>query len=145
MKRARTWGWAKTPRYDGTSSDLGPSSSPHQSCPDCIIATRGYDFREGQGFLLHLRTRRTRSVRRLIRNLTRSPRPAPVDRFLERPSEHENDEHEHNADHDDLPLRNRANRAHARGHPDAGCRGEPVHALAFLVFNNTAPTEKPDA
>src|SRR5258708_19861626 len=47
MKRARTWGLAKTPRYDGTSSDLGPSS-PHQSCPDCIIATRGYDFREGQ-------------------------------------------------------------------------------------------------
>jgi hypothetical protein len=24
---------------------LGPSS-PYQSCPDCIIATRGYDFRE---------------------------------------------------------------------------------------------------
>src|SRR6516165_8889245 len=47
MKRARTWGWAKTPRYDGTSSDLGPSS-PRQSCSDCIIATRGYDFREGQ-------------------------------------------------------------------------------------------------
>src|SRR5260370_20790777 len=47
MKRARTWGWAKTPRYDGTSSDLGPSS-PHQSCSGCIIATRGYDFREGQ-------------------------------------------------------------------------------------------------
>jgi hypothetical protein len=21
----------------------------HQSCSDCIIATRGYDFREGQG------------------------------------------------------------------------------------------------
>jgi transposase len=29
------------------SNDLGPSSS-HQSCPDCIIATRGYDFRKGQ-------------------------------------------------------------------------------------------------
>jgi hypothetical protein len=28
--------------------DLGPSS-PHQSCPDCIIAMRGYDFREGHG------------------------------------------------------------------------------------------------
>jgi hypothetical protein len=29
MKCARTWGWAKMPRYDGTSSNLGPSS-PHQ-------------------------------------------------------------------------------------------------------------------
>src|ERR1700716_2609760 len=26
----------------------GPSS-PHKSCPDCIIATCGYDFRDGQG------------------------------------------------------------------------------------------------
>jgi hypothetical protein len=50
MKRARTWGWAKTPRYDSTSSDLGPSS-PHQSCSGCIIATRGYDFREGQAYI----------------------------------------------------------------------------------------------
>src|SRR5262245_42310733 len=44
------------------------------------------------GGLFHLRARRTRSVRRLIRNLSRSPRPAPVDCFLERPAEHENDE-----------------------------------------------------
>jgi hypothetical protein len=34
-------------RYDDPYNDLGPSS-PHQSCPDCIIAMRGYDFREGQ-------------------------------------------------------------------------------------------------
>jgi hypothetical protein len=34
-------------RYDEPSNDLGPSSL-HQSCPDCIIATRGYEFREGQ-------------------------------------------------------------------------------------------------
>ena len=34
-------------RYDDPYNDLGPSS-PHQSCPDCIIATQGYDFREGQ-------------------------------------------------------------------------------------------------
>src|SRR6266478_2154810 len=47
MRRARTWGWARMRRYDDPSNDLGPSS-PHQSCPDCIIATRGYDFREGQ-------------------------------------------------------------------------------------------------
>jgi hypothetical protein len=33
-------------RYDDLSNDLGPLWS-HQSCPDCIIATRGYDFREG--------------------------------------------------------------------------------------------------
>jgi hypothetical protein len=26
------------------------TSSSHQSCPDCIIAMRGYDFREGQGY-----------------------------------------------------------------------------------------------
>jgi hypothetical protein len=36
-------------RYDDLSNDLGPLWS-HQSCPDCIIATRGYDFREGQVF-----------------------------------------------------------------------------------------------
>jgi hypothetical protein len=34
-------------RYDDPYNDLGPSS-PHQSCPDCIIDMRGYDFREGQ-------------------------------------------------------------------------------------------------
>ena len=33
--------------YDDLSNDLEPLWS-HQSCPDCIIATRGYDFREGQ-------------------------------------------------------------------------------------------------
>jgi hypothetical protein len=37
-------------RYDDPYNDLGPSS-PHQSCPDCIIAMRGYDFREGQVYL----------------------------------------------------------------------------------------------
>jgi hypothetical protein len=47
MRRARTWDWGRTRRYDGPSNDLGPSSQ-YQSCPDCIIATRGYDFREGQ-------------------------------------------------------------------------------------------------
>jgi hypothetical protein len=44
---SRTWGWARTRRYDDPSNDLGPLSS-HQSCPDCIITTGGYDFREGQ-------------------------------------------------------------------------------------------------
>jgi len=48
MRRARTWGWGRTRRCDGPSNDLGPSS-PYQSCPDCIIVTRGYDFREGHG------------------------------------------------------------------------------------------------
>src|SRR6266478_2189834 len=48
MRRARTWGWARMHRYDDPYNDLGPSS-PYQSCPDCIIATRGYDFREGLG------------------------------------------------------------------------------------------------
>src|SRR5439155_5887984 len=47
---------------------------------------RWHDKLEG-GFLLHLRARRRSSVRRLIRNLPPSPRPAPVDRSLERPAE----------------------------------------------------------
>ena len=33
--------------YDEPPNDLG-LSSPHRSCPGCIIATPGYDFREGQ-------------------------------------------------------------------------------------------------
>src|SRR5258708_39642506 len=40
MRRARTWGWPRTRRYDDPSSDLGPSSS-HQSYPAYIINTRG--------------------------------------------------------------------------------------------------------
>src|SRR6266478_307739 len=47
MRSARTWGWRRMRRCDDPSNDLGPLWS-HQSYPDCIIATRGYDFREGQ-------------------------------------------------------------------------------------------------
>src|SRR5262245_22644059 len=47
MRRARTWGWRRTRRYDDSSNELGPSSS-RQSYPAYIINTRGYDFREGQ-------------------------------------------------------------------------------------------------
>src|SRR5258706_8090902 len=36
------------PRYGELSKDQEPLL-PHQFCSDCIIATRGYDFREGQG------------------------------------------------------------------------------------------------
>src|SRR5262245_28262073 len=50
MRRAHIWGWARTRRCDEPSNDLGPSSR-HQSYPDCIIATHGYDFWEGQGVL----------------------------------------------------------------------------------------------
>src|SRR5262245_2664266 len=46
MRRARIWGWARTRRCDEPLNDLGPSSR-HQSYLDCIIATHGYDFREG--------------------------------------------------------------------------------------------------
>src|SRR5262245_27993466 len=49
MRRAHIWGWARTRRCDEPLNDLGPSSR-HQSYPDCIIATHGYDFREGQVF-----------------------------------------------------------------------------------------------
>jgi hypothetical protein len=37
----------RTRRYDDQSKDVG-LSLPRQFCRDCIIATRGYDFREGQ-------------------------------------------------------------------------------------------------
>jgi hypothetical protein len=37
------------------SNDLGPSS-PHKSCQDCIIATCGHDFRDGQGAKLRPQT-----------------------------------------------------------------------------------------
>jgi hypothetical protein len=40
-------GWARTRRYDEPPNDQGPSP-PHPSCPDYIIATRGYNSREGQ-------------------------------------------------------------------------------------------------
>ena len=43
---------------DAPSNELGPSS-PHKSCPDCIIATRGYDFREGQAIPKDLPPRST--------------------------------------------------------------------------------------
>ena len=36
-------------RYDELSKDQEPLL-PHQFCSDCITATRGYDFREGQGY-----------------------------------------------------------------------------------------------
>ena len=79
-----------------------------------------------------------RCVGRLICNLRRPPRPAPIERFLERPAEHENDEDENNAHRHDLPLRDRASSTHARGHPDAGRRGEPLHVMAFLASYNHA-------
>src|SRR5262249_31616107 len=47
MRRARIWDWGRTRRYDEPSNDLG-LSYPSQSCADCITATCGYDFREGQ-------------------------------------------------------------------------------------------------
>jgi Integrase core domain len=47
MKPARTSAWPKTHRYLGRCNDPEPSSR-RQFCPDCIIATRGYDFQEGQ-------------------------------------------------------------------------------------------------
>src|ERR1700730_11205243 len=48
MRRARTWHCGRMRHYGELSKHQEPSL-PHQSCPDCIIATRGYDFREGQG------------------------------------------------------------------------------------------------
>ena len=45
-ERAFTKGPVRTRRDDEPSNDLGLSLL-HQSCPDCTIATRGYDFWEG--------------------------------------------------------------------------------------------------
>ncbi|MGB6707715.1 MAG: hypothetical protein WBE94_21705, partial [Pseudolabrys sp.] len=46
-KPARTWDWARTHRDDALSNDAD-GSSQRQFCADCIIATPGYDFQEGQ-------------------------------------------------------------------------------------------------
>jgi transposase InsO family protein len=46
-KAARTWDWPRTHRDDALSNDA-EGSSQRQSCADCITATPGYDFREGQ-------------------------------------------------------------------------------------------------
>jgi hypothetical protein len=43
MRRARTWGWARTCRCDEPSNALDPSSS-HSSCPVCIIASADMIF-----------------------------------------------------------------------------------------------------
>ena len=87
----------------------------------------------------------SRCVGRPIRNLHRSPRPAPIDRFLEGPAKHENDEDENNADHHDLPSCNCASRTHACGNPDDGRRGESLYVMAFLASDNHARTQKTDA
>jgi hypothetical protein len=47
MNRARIYRWTRMRRYIERSSDAGPSSL-RLFCLGCIIATRGYDFREGQ-------------------------------------------------------------------------------------------------
>src|SRR2546430_12547033 len=82
-RRARTWGWPRTRRYDDPSNDLGPSSS-HRSCPDCIIATRGYDFREGQvpeieGELRRVASATTASPQLRVRRRPLTPVPALSD------------------------------------------------------------------
>src|SRR6266436_7513122 len=46
IRRARTWHCGRMHRYGDLSKDREPLL-PHQFCSDCIIATRGYDFREG--------------------------------------------------------------------------------------------------
>jgi hypothetical protein len=46
-KPPRTWDWPRTHRYDAPSNDA-ETFSQRLFCPDCIIATPGYDFQEGQ-------------------------------------------------------------------------------------------------
>ena len=64
-RRAHIWGWARMRRYDEPSNDLGPSS-PHPSCPDCIIATRGYDSREEQVLIPLVHARAVRLTTRRL-------------------------------------------------------------------------------
>ena len=45
--QAVAWGEDLPGRYGELYKNQEPSW-PHQFCSDCIIATRGYDFREGQ-------------------------------------------------------------------------------------------------
>src|SRR6266403_555134 len=47
--RGRTWRWRRMRRYSELSRGA-ERSSPRQFFPDCTIAMRGYDFREGQVF-----------------------------------------------------------------------------------------------
>jgi hypothetical protein len=69
---AHTWGWSRTRHYDEPSNALDPSLS-HQSCPDCIIATRGYDFREGPHIANSVATMRRRLIVALVKTLSRCP------------------------------------------------------------------------
>ena len=48
MERVHTCRWIKMRRYRERSSNAGPLL-PRPFCPGCIISTRGYDFRKGQG------------------------------------------------------------------------------------------------
>jgi hypothetical protein len=58
-------------RYIERSSDAGPSSL-RLFCLGCIIATRGYDFREGQGYVM---SAKPRERHRDYRGTLRSNRP----------------------------------------------------------------------
>ena len=51
MRRGRTCRWARMRRPVARSSDMGLSPLC-RFCQGSIIATRGYDFREGQVFAL---------------------------------------------------------------------------------------------
>src|SRR5262245_54520301 len=50
-KPARTWDWPRTHRVHVLSNDA-EGLSQRRFCADCIIATPGYDFQEGQGVCL---------------------------------------------------------------------------------------------
>lgn len=84
-------------------------------------------------------------IGRPIRNLRPSSQPASIDHFFETPAEHENDERENNADHHDLPLRDRACGTHARGHPNAGRGRETLNVMTFLASDNDTRAQKTDA
>src|SRR6266480_4888221 len=80
MKHARISDWVRTRRYDEPSKDL-VRSSLRQSCPDCIIATHGYSFREGQV------NKVTRTSRKMLNEIGREPTPEELAEKLGMPVE----------------------------------------------------------
>ena len=72
-----------------------------------------------------------------------SVEPTSVDRPLFRNARRiENDEDENNADHHNLPLRDRASGTHTRGHPHADGGREPLHVMTFLASDNDTRAQK---
>jgi hypothetical protein len=69
----------------------------------------------------------------------------PMNHFLERAANSENDQDEQHADQNDAPFGDSTSHANTRGHPDAGCRGQSMDLLAFVVPHDNAHAKKPNS